>query len=173
LGGQSAPALLAFSYWLHIVATLVWGGGLATMLIFVHPAAREILTGNVYRPFFFRLNSRIQQTGWICLIALMATGFFQMILNTNHRGFLEIRSSWTTAIFFKHVAVGLLVLVNAYLTWILDPRLRRIYLAQGDIENESDYIALKALETIKFRLSWLNFLLFLAIFGFAAWAKVS
>ena len=173
MGGQSTNGLLSFTYGLHIIATVVWAGGLTTLLLFVNPTARKILTGNVYRPFVLRMYSRIQQVGWFCLLVLVGTGLFQMSSNPHYQGFLAVRNSWAFAILLKHVFIRQLVLVNAYITWILDPKITRTYLAQRDIENEINYIELKALETMKVRLSWVNLLIFLVVLGFTAWARTA
>jgi uncharacterized membrane protein len=170
---QSVSGVLTFAYWLHMAATVLWAGGLATIIFFVNPLAQQNLTGNFYRPFITKIYSRIQQVGWFCLVLLVVTGMFQMSSNPNYEGFLTIDNSWSLAILLKHLVIGLLVLVSAYITWILDPKITRIYLTQRDIEKEINYVELKVLENMKVKLSRVNLVIFLAVLAFTAWARAA
>src|SRR5512138_1950262 len=102
---------LIIAYWLHILATVIWIGGLTALSIFVLPAARRTMPGRDYSSFLTAMASRLQQVGWICLSVLVFTGLFQMVAHPNYQGFLVIDSSWAMAILIKHVAVALMLLL--------------------------------------------------------------
>lgn len=164
---------LSLAYWFHIAATIVWLGGFTTMILFVSPLARQTLVGSVYRPFLTKSFSRIQQVGWFCLALLTVTGMFQMSSHPSYQGFLAINNSWAVAILIKHLVIGLLLLVSAYITWVLDPRITRLNLLQRDVENEVNCLELRRLETMKIQFSWFSLVLFLAILALTAWARTS
>ncbi len=122
---------LVIAYWLHILATVVWIGGLAALSIFVLPAARRTMPQKDYSTFLTAMNTRLQQVGWVCLSVLIFTGLFQMVSHPNYQGFLVIDSSWALAILIKHLAVALMLLLSIYVTWGLMPALQRIAFIQS------------------------------------------
>lgn len=123
-----SPLVLTLLYALHILATVVWIGGLAALILLVLPAARRSLPGEQVGALMHQINVRLQRVGGLCLLVLIGTGMFQMSANPNYQGFLAIENAWSTAILLKHIAIGPLVLVAAYLTWGLMPRLERLAL---------------------------------------------
>jgi uncharacterized membrane protein len=58
---------LGLIYWVHMVATVVWVGGLATLVILVVPAARRTLEPMAYAAFLANLQKRMDPLGWTCL----------------------------------------------------------------------------------------------------------
>ena len=126
------PALaLTLAFWIHMLATVVWIGGLAALSILVMPAARQTLDSTAYAAFLGSLQRRIDPLGWLSLIFLVATGMFQMSANPNYAGFLTISNSWALAILLKHLVFLGMVAISAYITWGLLPRLQRIALRQA------------------------------------------
>lgn len=123
-----SPLVLTLLYALHILATVVWIGGLTALILLVLPAARRSLPGEQAAALMRQINIRLQRVGWLCLLVLIGTGMFQMSANPNYQGFLAIDNSWSMAILLKHIAIGLMVLAAAYLTWGLMPRLERLAL---------------------------------------------
>lgn len=117
---------LALAYWLHIVATVVWIGGIMSLTLLVIPAAKRTLDAAAYAALFGRLQAGLQRIGWLSLAVLIATGMFQMSAHPSYEGLLALTNSWAVAIFAKHVVVGLMVVVGAYITWGLMPLLSRM-----------------------------------------------
>jgi len=121
---------LSLTYWLHMLATVVWIGGLATLTLLVLPAARKTLDAGAYASLLKAIQRRLDPLGWICLLVLAGTGMFQMSANPNYQGFLEIGNRWAAAILIKHLVFFAMILVSGYLTWGLLPRLQRLALLQ-------------------------------------------
>lgn len=117
---------LALAYWLHILATVIWIGGLAALAILVLPAARKTLNAGDYARLFSRMQDGLQRIGWLSLAVLIGTGLFQMSAHPEYQGFLAITNSWAVAILAKHLVIGLLILTSAYLTWGVMPALKRL-----------------------------------------------
>lgn len=122
---------LTLAYWLHMLATVTWLGGLATLAILVIPNARKMLKADDYARFLEKMQSRLQQVGWFSLAVLTGTGMFQMSAHPSYEGFLAIENSWSVAILAKHAVVALMVVVSAYNTWGLTPALRRLALMRA------------------------------------------
>src|SRR5512146_1974671 len=103
----AAPTLgITIAYWLHMLATVIWVGGLAALSLFVLPSARKVLDPSAYGALLTQLQSRLQPVGWFSLAVLTVTGLFQMSDNPFYKGFLAISNSWAMAILIKHLVVG-------------------------------------------------------------------
>ena len=119
------PWALLLSFWLHMFATVVWIGGLATLAIIVIPVMRRTLKPLEFSNWLTILNKRLDPIGWLCLGLLIFTGLIQMEDNTNYVGLLAVSNQWSQAIFVKHILFLGMVLVSAYMTWVLAPALQR------------------------------------------------
>jgi uncharacterized membrane protein len=116
---------LSLAYWLHMLATLVWIGGLSAMAILILPAARRALDASAYARLLADLQRRLDPLGWMSLIVLVGTGLFQMSANPNYDGFLRVDNLWAGAILLKHLVFFGMTGISAYLTWGVLPGLRR------------------------------------------------
>ena len=126
---------LALAYWLHIIATVTWIGGLIALSVLVIPAARRTLQPGDYAALLDRLQAGLQRIGWLSLAVLIVTGMFQMSAQPAYEGFLAISNAWAVAILIKHIMVGFMVLTGAYLTWGIMPSLRRMALLRAVGQN--------------------------------------
>jgi uncharacterized membrane protein len=125
--------VLTFLYWLHMLATVVWLGGLVTLVLLVIPAAQHSLDAKAFAILLQAIQRRLDPLGWLCLILLVATGMFQMSANPNYGGVLALNNSWAIAIFIKHVFFAGMIGASVSLTWGVLPGLSRaaLRLSQG------------------------------------------
>jgi uncharacterized membrane protein len=163
---------LWLAYWLHMLATVVWIGGLAALAIFVLPAARSALDPPAYATFLSKLQSRFDPLGWFCLAILAGTGLFQMSASPSYQGFLTIENRWAAAILVKHLLFFGMAGLSAYLTWGLMPKIRRLALrrAASASVDEAEAQRMIAQET---RLLQLNLLLGVLVLALTAIARAS
>lgn len=118
---------LALAFWVHLIATVIWVGGLALMALVVWPGAQAALgSGPQLATLIRAIQQRFAPLTWLSLAALTVTGLIQMSGNVNYDGFLQITNLWAVAILIKHVAVGGMMLVGAYLHWGVQPTLARL-----------------------------------------------
>jgi uncharacterized membrane protein len=179
---MSPPPLLALSltYWLHMLATVVWLGGLAALSILVLPSARGVLEADAYSRLLEGIQRRLDPLGWLCLAVLVGTGLFQMSANPNYQGFLAINNRWAAAILTKHVLFFVMTAASAYLTWGVLPALRRAALRQARLRSVGTQpqggAANAELERLHYRealLLRLNLLLGVVILALTALARAS
>lgn len=114
--------VLVISYWIHLLATVIWFGGLIIMGVAGLPAFnRGVLDANQW----LGLQKRFVQ--WVngSLLLLLITGFVQMTNDANYGGFLVLDSIWALGMLLKHLAYGLLVVITAYLQFGLYPAMAR------------------------------------------------
>lgn len=158
MDAQAAPTfVLAVAYWLHMIATVIWLGGLAALALVVLPAARRSLASDAYSELLAGMQVRLQRLGWFSLAVLAVTGMFQMSSHPAYGGFLDISNSWSIAIFAKHMVIGVMVAVSAYVTWGILPALQRLSLlrAAGRSGPEDQQRRLEQRETNMLRLNLL------------------
>jgi len=164
----TTPALaLTLAFWVHMLATIIWIGGLATLSILVLPAARQTLDANTYASFLASLQRRLDPLGWLSLIFLVATGMFQMSANPNYAGFLTISNRWAVAILLKHLVFLAMVAVSAYITWGLLPSLQRIVLRQAHGQDAPESKELQNREIFLIRANVILGILVLALTALA------
>jgi len=162
---------LTIAYWLHMIATAVWIGGLAALGLFVLPAARKTLDTTAYAAFLISLQRRFEPLGWFSLLILAGTGLFQMSASPNYQGFLSIENRWAAAILIKHLVFIGMTLVSAYLTWGLLPELRRLAMLHARQDAADDHLA--RLEKRERRLLQLNLALGIIILALTAVARAA
>jgi uncharacterized membrane protein len=144
---------LSIAYWVHMLATVLWIGGLATLSLMVLPAARKVLAPQAYADLLSALQKRLDPLGWFSVIVLLASGMLQMSSNQNYEGFLSIKGLWASSILIKHILFGLMVLVSGYLTWGLLPALRRAALRKASGKEPPEIEKLQKREVFLLRLN--------------------
>lgn len=128
---------LSVAYWLHMVATVTWVGGLFFQAVVLAPALQRSLTAEATAELLGQLRRRFVPLAWLSLAVLIATGLTQMSGNPNYEGFIQIHNRWSAAILAKHLVIGLMVIAAGYQTWVLAPRLERAAWQRAAAESEA------------------------------------
>jgi len=159
---------LLLSFWLHMLATVVWVGGLAALSLFVLPALRRTLKPSEFAAWLTALNKRLDPLGWLCLGLLTFTGLIQMDANPSYIGLLAVTNPWSQAIFLKHIAFAGMIAVSAYSTWVIAPSLQRAAISRtrGKGMNNRTLGSLQSLIQT-------NFFLGILILVFTALARIN
>jgi uncharacterized membrane protein len=161
---------LTLAYWLHMLATVAWIGGLVALNYLFIPAARAGLAAVDYSQLLDRIQRRLDPLGWFSLTVLVGTGLFQMIASPNYEGLLQVSNRWSQAILIKHIAFLAMTAVSAYLTWVLLPGLRRLALLHARGQEPSGMAELEKRERSLLRL---NLILGIVVLGLTALARAS
>lgn len=114
--------ILAVSYWIHLLATVVWLGGLALIALIAMPAFKK---GTLARNEWLHLQRRFVPWVNLSLVLLLVTGFIQMTGDEHYTGFLQLDGLWAWAILIKHIGVIGMILITAYTQLRLYPALNR------------------------------------------------
>ncbi|GMQ79480.1 MAG: hypothetical protein BMS9Abin02_2077 [Anaerolineae bacterium] len=119
--------VLATSYWIHLLATVTWLGGLMMMTVVALPAVRDRI---MEADQWVQLQRRSAPWANASLVILWVTGFLQLTADTNYEGFLAFDSLWAQAILIKHIAVIAMMVLALYIQWRIYPALSRIALLE-------------------------------------------
>lgn len=163
------PSTLALSLFVHLVATVVWIGGLMTTLLLVWPAARRTLDQNpaLYR-FLSRLRTRFFPLSTLSLVALIVTGLFQMTANPAYEGFMTFNNVWSRVMLAKHLTIVAMVICGLTLQWGVIPALERLSLLLS--REKGDALAWERLRRREIALTWISAILAIGVLAFSAWA---
>ena len=162
-------SLLAASLFLHLLATVIWLGGLFLLTLLVWPETRRSLAGNPQRyRLLGRLRKRFQPLTWLSLAVLIVTGVFQMTADAHYEGMLQFGSPWSRAILLKHVALAGMVVCGLLLQWRVAPALERLgWLLERERGDAAEWARLRRQEL---RLARISIALGLLVLIFTAWA---
>lgn len=168
---ETPPAwALALVYWLHMLATVTWIGGIVSISILVLPAARKSLKSADQLAFIEAMQKRLEPLAWFSLGLLIATGLFQLSANSHYNGFLDVSTQWSLAILVKHGLVAVMVAVSAVQTWEVLPAIRRTLMRREKGASEEEIVRLQKREE---RLLRINFILSILILGATALARAA
>ena len=160
--------LLAFSFFLHLIATIVWLGGLVLFTVLVWPQARVFIArqdNGTVLDFLDKLRKRFYPLSNLSLVVLIVTGLFQMDKNPHYDGLLQLTNDWTRAILLKHVAVLGMLVVGVFAQWVIMPALERASLLARHGKDSPDLDRLRRRER---QLTALNLILGLLVLLFTA-----
>jgi uncharacterized membrane protein len=163
---------LTIAYWLHMLATVTWIGGLAALAMFVLPAAQRALAPPAYADLLAAIQRRFDPLAWFCLAVLVGTGMFQMSASPSYSGFLAVENTWALAILLKHLVFFGMAGLSAYLTWVLLPKARRLALLRSR-QSEAAGEQIARLETQEVRLLQLNLILGVIVLALTAIARAA
>ncbi|MBC7813067.1 MAG: CopD family protein, partial [Burkholderiales bacterium] len=161
--------LLAINYFFHLVATVVWLGGLVIMVLLVWPAARHVLAEDeaLYR-LLQRIRRRFLPLTHFSLVVLIVTGLLQMTADSHYEGVLQISNEWSRVILLKHIAIGGMFICGLALQYGVAPALERASLLAE--HGKGDPVERDRLLRREVRLTWASVILGMLVLGFTAWA---
>ncbi len=161
--------VLSLNYWFHLVATVVWLGSLATMVLIARPGLRRVLgeDSHLFNLISDSLERRSRPLANVSLMILLITGMIQMSGDSHYEGFLAIRSIWSMSLLAKHILVLGMIVVSAVLQWGVQPALARLSL-MASRGKAADPVAELTLRRHLQRLTTLNLALGILVLLFTA-----
>lgn len=144
---------LSIAYWLHMLATVLWIGGLTALSLIVLPAANKVLNPGDFANLLAAMQKRLDPLAWFSVIVLLASGMLQMSSSPYYEGFLEIQGIWASSILIKHILFAIMVFISGYITWGLLPALRQAALLQAHGRDDHNLQSLQNRETFFLRLN--------------------
>lgn len=164
-----SPLILVLSLFFHLIATVVWIGGLVIITLLVWPEMRRALeTSPALLALLTRLRRRFVPWSNFSLVVLVVTGLAQMTADPHYNGFLNFDNDWARAILLKHLVIGGMVVCGVVLQYFVTPALERASLLLE--RGKGDPAEWERLRRREIRLTQLNLIFALAVLGFTAWA---
>lgn len=162
--------IISASFFLHLIATVAWIGGLVTLALVVQPVFNRYVSAAAERARLLEaILKRFQPIANICLAVLILTGMVQTFTNRFYKGFLQFDNAWAQAILFKHSAVLGMIFVAAFITFSVQPALKRnaLLIANGLADEQQ----IDRLQQQQVRLTRINLVLSVLVLLFTAIAS--
>ena len=115
--------ILVLSYWVHLLATIIWVGGIALMALVALPALKR---GQLESNQWLQLQKQFSAWANGSFLLLLISGFIQMTADVNYTGLFVLDSTWAWAMLAKHIAFAVMVLLMAYMQFSLYPAMERV-----------------------------------------------
>jgi len=148
---------LSTLYGLHLVATVIWVGGLFVQAVIVWPATRGALgPGLLLADVQARWRKVFNPLAWLSLAILVVTGMFQMSADPNYHGTLVVDTPWSVAMLVKHVAAAGMAAIGAFSQAVVQPALARAQLQLRRSRPEPGDDGAASAERRETQLLWLN-----------------
>jgi uncharacterized membrane protein len=153
--------LHVMSLFLHLMATVIWVGGLVVMSLILFPviqtkakpdeAMQSPLSGviDAWQKRFVPLSN-------LSLVVLVVTGTYQMAISPHYQGFMVLNNAWSQMIFIKHIAAIAMVGIGVFMQSVLFPAIGNANLLASKGKTDSRLPALAVLRRRERRLVAFN-----------------
>ncbi len=163
-------AIVSLSFFLHLIATVAWIGGLVTLALVVQPILNRVVTdAKEYARLVEAVQKRFQPIANLSLAVLILTGMVQTFSSPFYKGFLRFDNTWSLAILFKHIAILGMIIIAGVITFSVQPAIQRnaLLIANGIV----DETAIVKLRTQQTRLMRIDLVLSILVLIFTAIAS--
>jgi uncharacterized membrane protein len=96
--------LIALSYWLHSLATVVFIGHYL-LLALIHLPAMNNTSLDVTGPILSEISKRSRHWMYASLLIFMVTGIYLMFVDPNYRGVGDFNNFWSVMMLLKHLLI--------------------------------------------------------------------
>ena len=116
--------ILVTSYWMHLVATIIWIGGITFILFIAMPSSRQVLGADAGK-LMGEIAKRFTPLANYSIAFLVITGIVLAGLNKEFSGFGILKNNWTMVLTLKHILVFGMVSIHFYRGLVLAPKIKR------------------------------------------------
>lgn len=114
--------ILAASHWAHLIAAVIWIGGIIFILFIALPSAKQILESDAGK-LMGEISKRFTPIANYSIIFLLVTGIILTALNKQLSEIESVRNNWTLFLIMKHVLILGMIIVHFYRGLILAPKI--------------------------------------------------
>ena len=116
--------ILIACYWIHLIATVVWIGGITFILFIAIPSAKQVMGGEAGK-LMGAISKRFTPIANYSIILMIVTGVVLTAVNKQFLGIGNFGNSWSLGLIVKHVLVLVMVAVHFYRGLVLAPKIAR------------------------------------------------
>ncbi|MBI4619879.1 MAG: DUF4149 domain-containing protein [Desulfobacterales bacterium] len=130
--------ILSLSHFLHLLATVVWIGGIVMILFVILPVARGALeSAPMVGKLMKEITKRFTPMANVSILVLIVTGIFILQHEENFTGFSDLKNLWNIILFLKHFLVAVMILIHFYRGLILTPKIGRLSVQTNELPEPS------------------------------------
>jgi len=114
--------ILSGSYWLHLIATVVWLGGIFFILFIAIPSAKQVLGAEAGK-MMGEISKRFTPLANYSIFLIILTGIVLTGFNKQFAELSRLDNNWTRILILKHALVLGMVIVHFYRGLSLTPKI--------------------------------------------------
>lgn len=118
--------ILSVVNWFHLVATVVWIGGIILSVTAISSAAKQSLEPPAMGRFMSSFMKRFRTMIYVSIALLVVTGVFMMFYNKSYAGGMDMGNLWVLLVVVKHVFVIVLIILGVYMLEGIYPKIERL-----------------------------------------------
>jgi uncharacterized membrane protein len=115
-----SPTLIAISYWLHSLATVVFIGHFVLLALVYLPAMRQSSL-DIAGPILSAISKRSRRWMYASLLIFILTGVYLMFADPNYRGVGDFGNFWSVMMLVKHILIVVMIGAGFWFNAILRP----------------------------------------------------
>ncbi len=118
--------IISLSLFLHLLATVVWIGGIVMILLVILPGSNATLESPVKSRLMKGITQRFIPLVNISILVLIVTGIIIAHYEKNLTGFLDFKNPWNVVMLLKYLFVALMIIIHFYRGLVLNPKIGRL-----------------------------------------------
>ncbi len=118
--------VLSVMNWLHLMATVIWIGGMSTNILLLLPSAKEVLEPPLAGKLIGAVMKRYRIIVYISIIVLVASGMSITFLSEEYLGAMQFSNLWNQVMLIKHIFVAVLIILAIYAFEVVAPKVSRL-----------------------------------------------
>lgn len=119
--------ILSIVNWLHLLATVLWIGGMMILPMVVMPILKTTVgPGPMFGKFMGAWGKKFTPLAFVCLIILIISGIVMMLYNKHYEGIGNITNLWSTIMLIKHIIVVLMLFIGIYLGVVVGRKIEKL-----------------------------------------------
>ena len=118
--------ILTAANWLHLVATVVWIGGMATNILNLLPSMRETLEPPVMGKLMGAVMKRFRKMIYFSIATLVVTGVVINLFHESSQEIMPMENLWNLVILIKLVVTTVLIFIAVYAFESLAPKMGKL-----------------------------------------------
>ena len=117
--------ILTIGYWLHLISTVVWIGGIIFILFVAIPSSKQVMGAEAGK-MMGEISKRFTPLANYSILLLIVSGIILTGLSKQFSGIGALGDKWTLIISLKHIVVLVMIAIHFYRGLLLIPRIGRI-----------------------------------------------
>lgn len=117
--------LFSLMNWFHLMATVIWIGGVTTIFLLVHPVASKTLDPSSAGKIMMGITKRMRSYVYLCIVLFIGTGIVMQMMDANYVG-LNLKDSWTLILLIKHFLTVIFIIIAIYIFQGLMPKMMKL-----------------------------------------------
>jgi len=114
--------ILATAAWLHLIATVIWIGGIAFILFIAMPSARQVMGADAGK-LMGDVSKRFTPVANCSIALLVLTGATMALLDKKFTSSPILDNNWIIILAAKHILVFTMIIIHFYRGLILTPKI--------------------------------------------------